>query len=295
LVCWVLCHHLIHPNGTTVCSTIRLARRWCPPHPQCPLGVDLPRVSCSRGVSGIDGTISTAIGYAVGLGRATNLLIGDVAAIHDLNSLVQLANYLNGGGFVGDVKIPPVKIVVCNNNGGSMFKFVPIGKYSDDVAYNENFRTPNAQVAFAGAAKMLGLGGSKKVDDLAGMIESLDHSGVTEIVPKTSQDEDVALRRRITEAVGEVVEESLRLHPGVKLSFIRGGSPGKAPLVLLHGWMGSAKSYSDWLACEELTAKYDIVSISLPGHGGSQASEGSTLFDYGMSATIANLRGLVKD
>ncbi|KAF4758077.1 hypothetical protein FOZ63_015613, partial [Perkinsus olseni] len=248
-----------------------------------------------------------------------------------------LANYLNGGGFVGDVKIPPVKIVVCNNNGGSMFKFVPIGKYSDDVAYNENFRTPNAQVAFAGAAKMLGLGGSKKVDDLAGMIESLDHSGVTEIVsggadtgilpsyrvwgedfppvhhsldfwisssrqrwlncagaqvPKTSQDEDVALRRRITEAVGEVVEESLRLHPGVKLSFIRGGSPGKAPLVLLHGWMGSAKSYSDWLACEELTAKYDIVSISLPGHGGSQASEGSTLFDYGMSATIANLRGL---
>ncbi|KAF4710075.1 hypothetical protein FOZ62_022742, partial [Perkinsus olseni] len=232
----------------------------------CPLGVHLPRVSCSRGVSGIDGTISTAVGYAVGLGRATNLLIGDVAAIHDLNSLVQLANYLNGGGFVGDVKIPPVKIVVCNNNGGSMFKFVPIGKYSDEVAYNENFRTPNAQVAFAGAAKMLGLGGSKKVDDLAGMVESLHHSGLTEIMPKTSQDEDVALRRRITAAVGEVVEESLRLHPGVKLSFIRGGSPGKAPLVLLHGWMGSAKSYSDWLACEELTAKYDIVSISLPGH-----------------------------
>ncbi|KAF4707193.1 hypothetical protein FOZ63_031659, partial [Perkinsus olseni] len=149
----------------------------------------------------------TAVGYAVGLGRATNLLIGDVAAIHDLNSLVQLANYLNGGGIVGDVKIPPFKIVVCNNNGGSMFKFVPIGKYSEDVAYNENFRTPNAQVAFAGAAKMLGLGGSKKVDDLAGMVESLHHSGLTEIVPKTSQDEDVALRRRITAAVGEVVEE----------------------------------------------------------------------------------------
>lgn len=109
--------------------------------------------------------------------------------------------------------------------------------------------------------------------------------------------------------VGEVVEDALRLHPGVKLrqvkacvlvlmvpvSFIRGGTPGKAPLVLLHGWMGSAKSYSDWLACDELSSKYDIVAISLPGHGGSLPSKDSTLFDYGMSATIANLRGLVKD
>ncbi|KAF4657857.1 hypothetical protein FOZ61_006018, partial [Perkinsus olseni] len=284
----------------------------------------------------------TAVGYAVGLGRATNLLIGDVAAIHDLNSLVQLANYLNGGGIVGDVKIPPVKIVVSNNNGGSMFKFVPIGKYAEDVAYNENFRTPNAQVAFAGAAKMLGLEGSKKVDDLAGMIESLDHSGLTEIVsggadtgilpsyrvwredlspvyhsldfwisssrqrwlncagaqvPKTSQDEDVALRRRITAAVGEVVEESLRLHPGVKLrqaATVWVSSP-EALFVSSVSSEAVVLSYSDWLACEELTAKYDILSISLPGHGSSQASEGSTLFDYGMSATIANLRGLVKD
>ncbi|EER05384.1 menaquinone biosynthesis protein, putative [Perkinsus marinus ATCC 50983] len=142
---------------------------------QCPLRTNIPRSSCSRGVSGIDGTISTTIGYAVGCGLSTNLLIGDVAAIHDLNSVVQLANYLNGGGMVGEVRIPPVKIVVCNNNGGSMFKFVPIGKYSEEVAYDKNFRTP-IEVAFAGAAEMMGLKGSTKVEGLSEMVECLGHN-----------------------------------------------------------------------------------------------------------------------
>lgn len=82
---------------------------------------------------------------------------------------------------VGEVRVPPVKIVVCNNNGGSMFKFVPIGKYSEEVAYDKNFRTP-IEVAFAGAAEMMGLKGSTKVEGLSKMVECLGHSGLIEIV-----------------------------------------------------------------------------------------------------------------
>lgn len=57
-------------------------------HPQgvvsVPVGV---RVAANRGASGIDGVVSTAAGYAAGLGRSTTLVIGDVSFVHDSNGL----------------------------------------------------------------------------------------------------------------------------------------------------------------------------------------------------------------
>ena len=44
-------------------------------------------IAANRGASGIDGIISTAAGFAFGLGRATTLLIGDVSFLHDINGL----------------------------------------------------------------------------------------------------------------------------------------------------------------------------------------------------------------
>lgn len=85
-------------------------------------------VFSSRGVSGIDGNISTSIGIYNSSGQKTYVLIGDLAFIHDLNSLTRLdkAN---------------IKIILFNNGGGGIFNFLPIAKY-DDV-FEEFFETPH--------------------------------------------------------------------------------------------------------------------------------------------------------
>lgn len=48
------------------------------------------KVGANRGVSGIDGTIASAAGFATALDKPTTLLIGDLALLHDLNSLDML-------------------------------------------------------------------------------------------------------------------------------------------------------------------------------------------------------------
>lgn len=67
---------------------------------------------CNRGTSGIDGSLSTAAGYAWSSKQPTLFLTGDLSFIYDSNGMWN--NYL-GGNF---------KVVVMNNNGGNIFKFI---------------------------------------------------------------------------------------------------------------------------------------------------------------------------
>ncbi|MFQ5583504.1 MAG: 2-succinyl-5-enolpyruvyl-6-hydroxy-3-cyclohexene-1-carboxylic-acid synthase [Calditrichia bacterium] len=97
----------------------------------------------NRGASGIDGTVASAIGYAVGAKNPVTLLIGDLAMIHDLNSLSQLsAIHL------------PVIIVVLNNHGGGIFSFLPVAEFSE--IFEEYFGTPHP-FSFQQAAAMFGV------------------------------------------------------------------------------------------------------------------------------------------
>ena len=72
-------------------------------------------VAANRGASGIDGTIAGAIGFAEGRKSAVTLVIGDLAFIHDLNSLHQLSACTYS-----------VYIILLNNSGGGIFSFLPI-------------------------------------------------------------------------------------------------------------------------------------------------------------------------
>ncbi|MEI7999342.1 MAG: thiamine pyrophosphate-dependent enzyme, partial [Candidatus Omnitrophota bacterium] len=67
------------------------------------------------------------------------LLIGDLAALHDLNSLAMLR----------DISVPVV-IVVLNNGGGGIFSFLPIAQHKD--VFEKYFGTPHSYtLANAGA------------------------------------------------------------------------------------------------------------------------------------------------
>jgi len=73
----------------------------------------------SRGLAGVDGTLSTAVGAAAGwrsrTGRPAALVTGDLAFAHDLNGLAVAAD-----------ERPDLLIVVLNDRGGGIFEHLPL-------------------------------------------------------------------------------------------------------------------------------------------------------------------------
>lgn len=125
--------------------------------------------AANRGVSGIDGNISSAIGLAAGMKQIASRLIcvvGDLTAIHDLNSLSTIK-------YAG----MPVTIVVINNHGGSIFSKLPISKYKEEFSY---WKTPH-NYNFKGAAEMFGLK-YYKAESLASLEEALTETSETAIL-----------------------------------------------------------------------------------------------------------------
>jgi 2-succinyl-5-enolpyruvyl-6-hydroxy-3-cyclohexene-1-carboxylate synthase len=77
-------------------------------------------VHAHRGLSGIDGTVSTALG--VGLtGRRVRVLIGDVAFLHDAGALLAAPGELR----------PAVQVVVLNDDGGGIFGLLEYGALAE--------------------------------------------------------------------------------------------------------------------------------------------------------------------
>ncbi|MCP4156991.1 MAG: 2-succinyl-5-enolpyruvyl-6-hydroxy-3-cyclohexene-1-carboxylic-acid synthase [bacterium] len=100
----------------------------------------------NRGASGIDGIIASACGFAHAIDTPTTLVTGDLAFLHDLNSLT-LDKYLK----------KPIIIVVLNNDGGAIFSFLPIARSSgaSDI-FDSHFGTPHG-LNFCHAAQMFRL------------------------------------------------------------------------------------------------------------------------------------------
>jgi 2-succinyl-5-enolpyruvyl-6-hydroxy-3-cyclohexene-1-carboxylate synthase len=71
-------------------------------------------VFCNRGVNGIDGCLSTAIGYAASTARPTFVMIGDLTFFYDMNSMgirgvpdnLRILLLNNGGGAVMHLPLP---------------------------------------------------------------------------------------------------------------------------------------------------------------------------------------------
>lgn len=100
--------------------------------PVWPVG-HAPTLCANRGLAGIDGTVSTAMGLALALGRPTSALMGDLTFLHDV-----------GGLLVGtQERVPDLRIVVVNDGGGTIF-----GRLEHAAASPANvrrvFTTPHA-------------------------------------------------------------------------------------------------------------------------------------------------------
>lgn len=97
-----------------------------------PIRADVPSSYANRGLSGIDGTISTAIGLCLAAGRPGVLLCGDLAFTHDV-----------GGLAIGpDEPRPDLRIVVADDGGGSIFATLEYGAPVFADAFERVFATP---------------------------------------------------------------------------------------------------------------------------------------------------------
>jgi 2-succinyl-5-enolpyruvyl-6-hydroxy-3-cyclohexene-1-carboxylate synthase len=93
----------------------------------------------NRGVAGIDGCTSTALGAAQSSGRLTTLISGDIAFFYDSNAFW---NQLDKSG---------LKIIVINNGGGGIFRIID-GPDSSSKALETFFETAHSRSASGLAA-----------------------------------------------------------------------------------------------------------------------------------------------
>jgi 2-succinyl-5-enolpyruvyl-6-hydroxy-3-cyclohexene-1-carboxylate synthase len=152
-----------------------------------PDGAPVP-VAVNRGASGIDGTAATAAGFARGSERPVTLLIGDLALLHDLNSLAMLRDL-------------PVVVVVLNNDGGAIFSFLPVARHK--AFFEPYFGTPQG-LTFEHAAAMFALD-YEHTGTVSGFVEAYRaacaRNGPALIEVRTDREMNVAVHRRLLEAL----------------------------------------------------------------------------------------------
>jgi 2-succinyl-5-enolpyruvyl-6-hydroxy-3-cyclohexene-1-carboxylate synthase len=154
------------------------------------------RIFCNRGASGIDGTISSALGAAAGQPDQPLVLVcGDLTFYHDLNGL--LAAQRNGLRAV---------FIVVNNNGGGIFRMLPIAQF--EPPYTELFETP-PDLNFQHAAALFGMSYADAQDGetfRAALDAALSRwqAGVSTVIEvRTDIGQDQARRKEITAAVAQ--------------------------------------------------------------------------------------------
>ena len=139
----------------------------------------------NRGVNGIDGTISTALGLAVN-GRPTYLVTGDLSLFHDLNGLaVAKTHNLN------------LTIILHNNDGGGIFEYLP----QKGTKHFDYLFSTSQGLDYSGAAKLYGCGYTKisSPDELSSVLAKIgQETGVHIIEIPTNREYSRELHEKYT-------------------------------------------------------------------------------------------------
>ena len=139
----------------------------------------------NRGVNGIDGTISTALGLAAN-GKPTYLVTGDLSLFHDLNGLaVAKTHNLN------------LTIILHNNDGGGIFEYLP----QKGTKHFDYLFSTSQGLDYSGAAKLYGCGYTKisTPDELSSVLAKIgQESGVHIIEIPTNREYSRELHEKYT-------------------------------------------------------------------------------------------------
>ncbi|MGY1784229.1 2-succinyl-5-enolpyruvyl-6-hydroxy-3-cyclohexene-1-carboxylic-acid synthase [Geodermatophilus sp. SYSU D00698] len=150
-------------------------------------------VLANRGVAGIDGTVSTAVGAALVHGGPAVALMGDLTFLHDLQGL------LTGEG----EPRPDLTVVVPDNDGGGIFAQLEPGRPAYARDYRRVFGTPHGRDLVAVAAS-LGWE-SMAVTTPEELAAALARGGPRVVVARTDQRAEADLAVALREAAGRAL------------------------------------------------------------------------------------------
>ncbi|WP_231384223.1 2-succinyl-5-enolpyruvyl-6-hydroxy-3-cyclohexene-1-carboxylic-acid synthase [Cellulomonas sp. URHD0024] len=168
-----------------------LVARWSAP----------PVVVANRGLAGIDGTISTAVGVALGLpDRRVRALLGDLTFLHDVGGL--LRGPLEQGAHL--------QLVVANDDGGSIFATLEPGEPERSDVFERVFATPHGADI---AALCAGYGvRHTRVVDVDGLLPALaaPGPGLSVVEVRVDRNGRRALGERLASEVAAAVAHAIQ-------------------------------------------------------------------------------------
>lgn len=153
----------------------------------------------NRGVSGIDGVVSTVLGIAAASTQPVTLVIGDLSFYHDLNGLLAAKHY--------EIDIT---ILLINNDGGGIFSFLP---QAEEGAHFEKLFGTSLGIDFSHSVFMYG-GEYTLIKDWNHLSDSLSKSystpGLKVIEVQTNRDENVKAHHELWSQIEETILKEVK-------------------------------------------------------------------------------------
>jgi 2-succinyl-5-enolpyruvyl-6-hydroxy-3-cyclohexene-1-carboxylate synthase len=153
------------------------------------------RIMASRGASGIDGTVSAAIGAALAYGGPAFALIGDLAFLHDAPGLA-----LGPGE-----PRPDLCLIVVNNDGGGIFSTLEQASFTG--SFERLFGTPHG-AGLHHLAAAFGLP-YQRLDQAEDLGKALPGTGLRIVEAPTDRAAGAVLRARLRDVAAEAVRTVL--------------------------------------------------------------------------------------
>lgn len=154
------------------------------------------RVLANRGINGIDGLLSCALGASRAGCRPMVLWCGDLAFLHDVAGLV-----------TGRLAPADLTVVACNDDGGGIFEYLPISRLAPRPLFERAFAVPHG-MDLGDVARGFGWQAAR-ADSAAGFADALGNAlagGRHLIEVPMDRALNTALHREVSEAVGVALD-----------------------------------------------------------------------------------------